>query len=175
MASIQATVPDNKSFLSPIGFRFSMKRLPHVNYFCTSASIPSMALGSIDTFDTPFIKVPVPGDKLTFSPFTIRFRIDEDMKNYQEIYDWMEALGYPDRFEQRRAIQRSTTSIGDVYSDGSLMIMTNQYRPNIEVKFVDMYPIDLSSVDFSVEESDVTYLQADATFVYRKYDLITVT
>ncbi len=172
--AIQASLPDNKSFLSPIGFQFSVKRLPHVNYFCTNASIPTLSLSSIDTFETPFIKIPVPGDKLTFGTLSLRFRIDEDMKNYQEIYNWMIGLGYPDRYEQRRAIQRTQTNIGEVYSDASLMIMTNQYRPNIEVKFEDMYPIELSSVDFNIEETDIVYLQADATFAYRKYDLNSV-
>ncbi len=173
MASIQASVPDNKSFLSPIGFQFSVKRLPHVNYFCTNASIPNVSLTALEV-ETPFIKIPVPGDKLSFGAFNIRFRVDEDMRNFQEIFDWMVALGYPDRYEQRRSIQRSTIDMGDVYSDASLMIMTNQYRPNIEVKFLDIYPIELSSLDFNIEETDLVYLQGDATFAYRKYELNTV-
>ena len=111
MASIQASVPDNKSFLSPIGFQFSVKRLPHVNYFCTNASIPNVSLTALEV-ETPFIKIPVPGDKLSFGAFNIRFRVDEDMRNFQEIFDWMVALGYPDRYEQRRSIQRSTIDMG---------------------------------------------------------------
>lgn len=168
--SEQASVPTNKSFLSPIGFRFSMQRLPHVNYFCTQASIPDVSLGQTE-INNPFIKIPQPGDKLVYSPLEVVFRVDEDMKNYQEIYDWMQALGYPDNFAQRRAIARTQTSVGEVFSDGSLVITTAAYRPNIEIKFVDLFPISLSTLTFSVEGTEIEYLQASASFAYRKYDL----
>lgn len=174
--STQASVPDNKNFLSPIGFRFSMQRLPHVNYFCSSASIPNVSLATIENVENPFVKLPVPGSKLTYNILNLRFHIDEDMKNYQEIFNWLVSLGFPDSYDQHPRIQRaSPTSAADpVYSDGSLMIMTNQYKPNIEVKFTDMYPVDLSSVEFDIAQDDIQYLSADVTFAYRKYELITV-
>ena len=171
----QASQPNNKSFLSPLGFQFSIKRLPHVNYFCTSAELPAITLGQVDTIDNTFIKLPVPGDKLSFSALNLRFRVDEDMKNFQEIYDWLTGLGFPDNFQQYGTIKNGGIQpIGEVYSDGSLIITTSSFQPNIEVKFIDMYPVSLSSLSFSVEGSDVEYLQADVNFAYRKYELTTI-
>lgn len=169
--SAQASDPSNKSFLSPIGFRFTMQRLPHVNYFCTQASIPDVTLSQV-SIETPFVRLPHPGEKLTYSPLELTFRVDEDMKNYQEIYNWLVGLGYPDNFAQRKALARTSTSMGDVVSDGSLIITTASYKPNIEIKFNDMYPVSLSTLNFNVENSDVEYLQATVSFVYTKYDLI---
>jgi len=166
--------PSNKSFLSPQGFRFNIQRLPHVNYFCTTASVPDITMGQIDTVDNTFIKLPVPGDKLVFGLLNLRFRVDEDMKNFLEVYNWLIGLGYPDNFEQRANISKGIQNVGEVYSDGSLMIMTSNYQPNIEAKFIDMYPVSLSSVDFNIEQTDVTYLQADVNFAYRKYELTTL-
>ena len=97
-------MPENLSFLSPTGFKFSIQKLPHVNYFCTSATIPDITLGQVDQ-ENIFIKIPVPGDKLTFSALELRFAIDEDLKNFKEIYDWLEGLGYPDNFQQRANLQ----------------------------------------------------------------------
>src|SRR6056300_763720 len=123
--ALQNSQPENKSFLSPIGFKFAIQRLPHVNYFCTSASIPDITMGQVDTVDNTFIKLPVPGDKLVFGLLTLRFRVDEDLKNFQEIYDWLIGLGYPDNFAQYSAIARQgIQSVGEVYSDGSLVITT---------------------------------------------------
>lgn len=170
----QASQPENKSFLSPLGFRFSIQRLPHVNYFCTAFSLPEIVLGQIDTITNTFIKLPIPGDKLSFGSLNVRFRVDEDMKNYREIYDWLIGLGYPDNFEQRANISRGLKSIGQVYSDGSVLITTAQMNPNIEIKFIDMYPVSISTLEFSIENSDIEYLQADATFAYRKYELTTI-
>lgn len=172
--ALQGTQPDNKSFLSPIGFRFACKRLPHVNYFCTAATIPDISLGETSSVDNPFIKLPVPGDKLTFGRLDLTFRVDEDMKNFQEIYNWLVALGYPDNFTQRGAIGRTQISTGDVHSDGSLMVMTGNMTPNIEISFIDMYPASLSSLEFDIENTDVEYLKATVSFAYRKYELKTL-
>lgn len=174
--ALQGSQPENKSFLSPVGFKFTIERLPHVNYFCTSAELPDISMGQIDTVENTFIKLPVPGDKLTFGLLNLRFRVDEDMKNFQEIYDWLIGLGYPDNFAQSVAIRNGNGFLpqGEVYSDGSLIITTSNFQPNIEVKFVDMYPVTLSSVSFNIEQDDIDYLQADVNFAYRKYDLTTI-
>jgi hypothetical protein len=174
--ALQGSQPDNKSFLSPIGFKFVIKKLPHVNYFCTSAGIPDISMGQIDTVENTFIKLPVPGDKLRFGLMTVRFRVDEDMKNFQEIYDWMIGLGYPDNFSQSSALRTGNGLLpqGEVYSDGSLIITTASFTPNIEVKFIDMYPVSLTSLDFNLEQSDIEYLSADVSFAYRKYELTTL-
>jgi hypothetical protein len=172
--ALQGSQVDNKNFLSPLGFRFFIQKLPHVNYFCTTAQIPDLTLGQIDTVENTFIKLPTPGDKLTFGLLNLNFRVDEDLKNFREIYDWMIGLGFPDNFEQRAAIGRGIQTIGEVYSDGSLIITTAAYKPNIEVKFIDIYPVSLNSLDFNIEEQDVNYLVGNATFAYRKYDLTTI-
>jgi len=172
--ALQGSQPSNKSFLSPIGFKFSIKRLPHVNYFCTSAELPDITLGQVDTVENTFIKLPVPGDKLVFSALNLRFRVDEDMNNFREIYDWLIGLGYPDNFDQSLAIRTGIQAQGETYSDGSLIITTSNFQPNIEVKFIDMYPVSLSAVSFNIEQTDVDYLQADVNFAYRKYELTTI-
>jgi hypothetical protein len=174
--AIQGSQPDNKSFLSPLGFKFTIQRLPHVNYFCTSAELPDIAMGQIDTVENTFVKLPVPGDKLVFGLLNLRFRVDEDMKNFREIYDWLIGLGYPDNFSQSASLRGGNGILpqGEVYSDGSLIITTSSFQPNIEVRFVDMYPVSLSSVTFNLEQSDIEYLQADVNFAYRKYELTTI-
>jgi len=173
--ALQGTQPDNKSFLSPVGFKFSIKKLPHVNYFCTSAEIPDITMGQVDTINNTFIKLPIPGDKLTFSGLNIKFKVDEDLKNFQEIYDWLIGLGYPDNFAQFASVKQSGLQpIGEVYSDGTLIVTTASFQPNIEVKFVDLYPVSLSALTFNTSSTDVDYLEGDATFAYRKYELTTI-
>jgi len=59
-------------------------------------------------------------------------------------------------------------------SDATLMVMTSSNNPNVEVTFKDMFPISLSSLDFNVEETDIQYLVADATFAYRNFTIQTI-
>ena len=84
--------PENANFLSPLGFRFIVDKLPNVNYFCQSAGPPAVALTEL-SLPNPLLNLPFAGTKLDYSPFDIRFRVDEDMKNYLEIYDWLVGLG----------------------------------------------------------------------------------
>jgi len=173
--ALQSNQPENRSFLSPLGFQFAIQRLPNVTYFCTKAGIPDITLGQIDTVDNTFIKLPTPGDKLSFGTLDLTFRIDEDLSNYQEIYDWLIGLGFPDNFGQRAQFQSGNMYESDnVFSDASLMVMTAANVPNVEVKFIDLYPASITALEFDIEATDVEYMTATATFVYRKFELTAI-
>ena len=90
---------ENRNFLSPTGFRFSLRRSPKVAFFCNQANIPAMTLGV--TEQATYLKnIPVPGDKIEFGDLTLRFLVDEDLKNYMEIQNWIRGLGYPDSLNE---------------------------------------------------------------------------
>ena len=45
MANAFANQIQNRNFLSPVGFKFTIAKTPKVNFFCNSASIPEINLG----------------------------------------------------------------------------------------------------------------------------------
>ena len=57
--------PENKSYLSPLGFRFVLNRTPNTNYFVQNVRLPTLSLGQFDLED-PFVKLPTPGTKLSY-------------------------------------------------------------------------------------------------------------
>ena len=160
--------PTNKNFLSPLGFAFSVKRLPTVNFFVTRVTLPGVSLGSADT-PTPFITIPRPG-RLQFSELQVTFKVDEDMKNYKEIYGWMTALGRVDGFESYSAIAAAEKTSGTgIYSDGVLSVLTSAMNPNILITFANMFPSSISDLEFSSQPADVEYLEATVTFKYQSF------
>lgn len=172
-------LPSNKNFLSPLGFTFAIKKTPNVNYFVQSATLPQITLGQAD-IQTPFVRLPIPGDHIDFGTFSVTFRIDEDMRNYGEIFNWIIALGFPDNFDQYkpvapqgRGLQGLATPMSGngVFSDGSLMVLNSVKAPIIDFQFKDMYPVSLSDVIFDTKGADVDYVEATATFAYRSYSL----
>jgi hypothetical protein len=174
---MSAKQPINMNYLSPLGFRFLLDRTPTTEYFIQSASIPSITLGEY-TQDTPFANIPLPGSKLRFEPVDFSFRVDEDMKNYMELYEWLAGLGFPESFtqysnfiNQKRATSVAGDSAEDAYSDGSLIIMTSAQNPNVRLSFKSMIPISLSALTFDTRSSDVDYLEAQVTFAYTYYDI----
>ena len=60
-----ASQPENQNFLSPVGFRFGIRKMPHVNWFLQSVNIPGITMGEASQ-PTPFIDAAQPGEKLTY-------------------------------------------------------------------------------------------------------------
>ena len=178
--SAPTNLPQNKNFLSPLGFTFSIKKIPNVNYFVQSVILPSVTLGQSD-IQTPFIKLPIPGDHIEFGSLSISFRVDEEMRAYKELYDWIFALGFPETFDQYNTVAPSRGKFGGsinnpvtgtgVYSDASLMILNSVKAPIIEITFKNLYPTSLTDVSFDTKNSDIDYVEASATFAFEVFKL----
>lgn len=162
--------PENKNLLAPTGFRFILNRTPNVNYFTYSVPIPTLTLGEIDT-ENPNVRLPFPGDKLRFEPLTIRFRVDEDLQNFLEIHNWLLSLGYPEDIKKSGYGKGAYNTSGEVYSDGSLIVLTSNQNVNFRVNFKNLFPISLTELNFDASLTDIEYLEATATFRYATYEI----
>jgi hypothetical protein len=164
----------NRNFLSPIGFKFTLAKEPKVAFFCNSARIPEISLGT--AIQPTYLKdVDVPGDKLSYGDFSLRFLVDENLTNYMAIHNWMLGLGYPDstkQFDDLTKNEDGSDELQKQFSDGSLHILNSNYRDVAIVKFRDLFPIYLTSLEFEATDSDVQYFTADVTFKYTLYDML---
>ena len=142
-SNIYSNQIQNRNFLSPTGFKFILNRAPKVAFFSNSANIPSLDLG-IATQPTYLKDLDIPGDKILFEDFSLRFLVDEDIKNYMEIQNWIRGLGYPESRQEiidlqteRDKIDTFESGLMDIYSDGTLTVLGSNQRPNFMVKFKD--------------------------------------
>ena len=160
----------NRNFLSPVGFTFSLAKEPKVSFFCNSARIPELSLGT--AIQPTYLKdIDIPEDKLTFGDFSLRFLVDEDMTNYMEIHNWMTGLGFPEIASQFTDIitEGSITDMKYQYSDGTLGILNSNYNTVAQVRFKDLFPVSLTSLEFDATQTDIQYFTADVTFKYTVY------
>ena len=154
--------------MNPIGFEFSIARFPKVSFFANTASLPQISLGGAEQAN--YLKqIMHPGDRVEYGELPISFLVDEDMLNYSLIHNWMTGLGFPQSMKQ--FIDVTTDQEGDrnyqlQYSDASLKILNSNYNTIAQIKFWDLYPTSLSSLEFNAGESDVNYLVANTTFNY---------
>jgi len=168
---------ENRNFLSPLGFKFTLNRAPKVAFFGNSANIPSMTLGV--AVQTTYLKdIDTPGDKIIFEDFTLRFLVDENLENYMEIYNWIRGLGYPESLQEIYDFQTSNPvflqpdkSQMNLYSDGTLQVLTSKENPNFKIMFKDMWPYSLSTLQFDATSDDIQYFTADVTFKYTIYNI----
>ncbi len=173
---------ENRNFLSPTGFKFNLKRSPGVAFFCNQANIPDLNLGVAEQ-PTYLRDIPTPGDKLDFGDLNLRFLVDEDLTNFMEIQNWLRGLGYPETVQEFRDLEKSGTipirdyvqSGQDIYSDGTLQILSSNLNAKFNVKFRDLFPVSLTTITFDATDTDIEYFTADVTFKYTLYELTTVT
>ena len=168
---------ENRNFLSPVGFKFSLKRAPGVAFFCNQANIPSMDLGIAEQ-PTYLRNIPTPGDKIQFGDLTLRFLVDEDLVNYMELQRWIRGLGYPENMDEFRKLEGEAVLPGNfgqagdnIYSDGTLQILSSNLVPSFQVVFNDLFPYTLSTVTFDATDTDIEYFTADVSFKYTIYNL----
>ena len=170
---------ENRNFLSPVGFKFGLQRAPGVAFFCNEANIPDMTLG--EAVQPTYLRdIPTPGDKIQFGDLSLRFLVDEDLTNYMEIQNWIRGLGFPENTDQFEELTKKGVlndgkaysykqSGDDIYSDGTLQILTSNLVPKFHVIFSDLWPYSLTTMTFDATDTDIEYFTADVSFKYTIY------
>jgi|TARA_B100002019_G_C21005200_1_gene467252 hypothetical protein len=161
----------NRNFLSPAGFKFSLAKAPKVDFFSQSVSIPNIDLGV--AVQTTYLRdIPVPGDKLVYGDLDIEFFIDENLENYLQIERWMRSLGYPESLAETVSLDPQKDSLLDgARSDGTLLVYNSSFNPIAKILFKDMFPTSLTPVPFTADVTDINYIMATATFKYTIFNV----
>ena len=174
MADPFANQIQNRNFLAPVGFKFTLAKYPKVSFFSNSARIPELSLGT--AIQPSYLKdIDVPGEKLTYGDLTIRFLVDENMKNYMAVHNWLKGIGFPETPQQFK--DQTTDSEGlrdekEVFSDGSLHILNSNFRDIAMIKFNDLFPVSLTSLEFTASDDDINYFTAQVSFKYTMYNIV---
>ena len=188
--------PTKFDYAEPTKFKFTIIKLPKVEFFVTTANVPGVSLGTT-TQPTPLKDVPIPGDKLDYDTLNLQFLVDENLENYREIHGWLTGVGFPKNYEQFQILQgagtdrfpstqnvgtskelgeikKATQDDGGLYSDATLVILTSKNNANLEVRFRNIYPTSLSGLDYNQQATDIDYLTATVTFEYAIYEFAAV-
>jgi len=177
MASAYRNQIQNRNFLSPVGFNFTLAKEPKVSFFCNSARIPEITLSLVQ--QPSYLKdIDVPGDKLQYGDLSLRFLVDEDMMNYMVVHNWLTGLGFPETTGQYKELITNDDGLQDskrAFSDGSLYILDSNYNTNSIVKFKDLFPVSLTSLEFDSTQTDIQYFTAEVSFKYTIYNILSET
>jgi hypothetical protein len=151
MTNNTANITTNKNPLA-ISDRFKMvfKKAPNVSYFCQNFIMPGVAVNET-AVPRPQVDAYFPGDKLVFEPMNITMLVAEDMENYVEILEWL-----------TRSV--TTNNNADKFDDVTIYILSSKNNVNRTVTFKNAFPTNIGSINFNVQDTDITYAQVDVTF-----------
>jgi len=91
------------------------------------------------------------------------------------IHNWITALGGSGSLKEYGNLLKSRDGIRDTkkaFSDGSLRVLNSSYKDVAVVKFSDLWPVSLTSLDFTATDTDINYLTAEVVFKYTIYDIL---
>ena len=154
-------------------------------------------------FPTPMSDMPLSGDKLTFDTLNIQFIVDEELRNYRELWEWIVGIGFPKNHSQfsnvlsqsklnvnlpgatRQTLQSAPPDGGPrdnpaysetpIYTDATMVFYNSKNIAKVEISYKDLFPTSLGGIDLMVDSGDVEYIRVDASFRFMYYEFATST
>ena len=96
------------------------------------------------------------------------------MENYMAVHNWLKGIGFPETPQQFKDQITDTDGRIDeklVFSDGSLHILNSNFQDVAIVKFQDLFPVGLTSLEFDATETDINYFTAEVSMRYTVYNI----
>lgn len=148
------------NYLNPTSF---VLQLDSVKYPTAEFTVQTMVLPDVNVegapYHTPQRSIAIASDKIVYGQFECSFLVDENLINYQEIYDWL--------YSQVDDNQ-SAANVRDL----TLNIMNSSNNLTKQIRFIDAYPTNLSSLPFDITTTDVEYLTAVVSFNYSYFEIV---
>ena len=142
--------PKNINPLADVQFKFDVAALPNTSFFIQTVNLPGISLEGA-TIATPQLQnFSRHTGVITYEPLSVTFMIDEYLKNWQEIFEWM--IGEESKY---------TTAV--------LTIVSSSMNPTLEIHFKDIFPTSLSEIPFNSTTTDPIYQIGTVSFNYTEY------
>ena len=141
--------------LPSIKFNCVFPKIPNTVFFLQGWNVPGVSVGVINRA-TPYLDIDEIGEKMQYTPFTIDFLIDRSMKNYKEIHDWMKRITV-------NGSQQDEVSDAIVIVNGTRLF-----------RFVDCWPVELGSIKFQANATQMEYLTCSVTFQYDYHEFLDI-
>lgn len=153
-------------------FKLVFDDVKSVELLCTGASIPGID-ATPQEIPNSRNRIFAQGTKVNFAPLTLTFKVDENLIAYKEIYNWMIGIHHPTKADQYKKFQENLKLVNKAKGakfgfDATLITLKNSGLPNINLRFHTIFPVSLSSIDFTYT-SGSEHIVASAQFQYDYY------
>lgn len=140
----------NTNFLSTNRATLQIKGLEDLEFSVIGFNLPSIEL-PVTPVETTFLTGKEAGDKPIYGDVVVTFIVDEDMKNYLAILNWIEALVF-----HRKDMPRNT--------DGLITVYSSHNNPLLRIKLYELIPSYVSELPFAEHDTETTPVVVNAHF-----------
>jgi len=165
------STPLSQNFLSPLNYRFLLKRAPALNFYVQKINIPSVRTTPVGV-QNRFAETFHHADEMEFDNLEVTFKVDEALENYMEVYNWMRGLAKPDNPMEYQRLNAGNRMEGlGLYSEIVVILLSSVKKPIYEFVFRNCMPIALSDMILDTTDDEVNYVTCTATFRYDLFDI----
>ena len=144
--------PKNINPLADVQFKFDVAALPNTSFFIQTVNLPGVSLEAAVIATPQLQNFSRHTGIITYEALDVTFMIDEYLKNWQEIYEWI--VGKESK-----------------YTSAVLTILSSSMNPTMEIHFREIFPTTLSAISFDSTTTDPVYQVATVSFNYTKYTI----
>ena len=162
-----AELTSNKNYLQPTGFRVIISRqdYPNLEYFAQGVSHPGSTVPPLELGTPRITSIPLAGDKITYGSLNADIILDENMTSYKEMQDWLE--------NTINLNQSSNTAESfNPYRDITVSILTSHNNANVQIRYKDCIPTNISAIQLTANTSTVQFLTFNVEFRFSSFELI---
>jgi|TARA_R100000482_G_C5120867_1_gene145676 hypothetical protein len=166
----ESELTENFNFMKPTDFhvRIDRKRFHNLQFFANTVTHPGVSVS------TPSLAIPrlqnmsVPGDTYAVDEVSMDILLDEDMKCYIEMYNWLNTT-------VQRNYEPHHERVGDAYipeSDIVVSILSSHNNVLKKIKYINCVPTSLGNVTLQSTVSDDPPLVFPVTFRMSYFEII---
>lgn len=178
--AIDSTCPD-PSIIDPLqltGFSVTINAFKGLTLWVKDANIPSIT-GGEPRLPTPFVDVPLPGDKLEYGTLSLRVMVDNQFQNYRNLFKWLCLMHFPNNYREVNLWRAMNNNLYpnfrrgdrsfDLMSDILLDVKGANQKNAIIFQFCDAFPVSLSDISLTDESQETQYLYFNVDFRFRTF------
>ena len=161
-----AKLTSNKNYLQPTGFRviISRQNYPNLEYFAQGVTHPGFTVSPLELGTPRITSIPLAGDKITYGSLALDIILDENMTSYKEMQDWLE-----NTLELNQTSNTNTKF--NPYQDITVGILSSHNNENIQIRYKDCIPTNISSISLTANTSTVQFLTFNVEFRFSSFEI----
>jgi|TARA_A100001388_G_scaffold49067_2_gene32685 hypothetical protein len=169
MASV-SSLAQNLNYLQPTGYKVIIDRkyYPNLEFFCQTFQHPGMTATAAELPFKRIGSVPFQADKLTFGELILTIIVDEEVKSYTELYNWMEDLIEKNNIPSSVRTATEQSSLSDI----TVGILNSHNNVTKKFRYIDCVPTLLGDLNFESIGGAENFLTFPASFRFSYFEII---
>lgn len=164
--------PENPNLLASNYFFFKIARIPNFTYFVQSANLPMISTRSLNQPSSLGTFPKIPATNYYFDDLQVSFLVDAEMKNWLEIYNWLQGIG--NLKDDVTNLNYDESDMNGVFSEATLLVTNSAFTPILQANFKYVFPKLLGGINFTTQNTSSEPISCSVNFSYSYYELLAI-